>query len=315
MTRSVRLAAVLVLVGCGLMSRQSAPSAGGQVSPAPRAQPAPSAQAQPAPLSGFEDRGVFLLYQNEDRVGTITFRWQADGTFDNEIVLSLAGQTATITDSVVVDKDGQWVRMTTKSAQGPIEAVREGGIARVTVKGKSQTVTLQPGTRMFGNYGPALMSQAVRLYDQAKGGKQSFPLLVIPGAMLTASLEYKDTVERSVGGTDVRFTRYVHGFPGVDITVWVGQDGKVYLGDVPAQHAAYVRQVCVRPGRSHTRAGLLRRAGRRAGGEKRRRHEEGARGVPREGDRVAPGHSRLRDRAADGATHLRRARLGRVPHW
>jgi len=226
-----------LLIACAVMLAQAALLGRG-----PQAQTAPAAQALPAPLSGFEDSGVFLLYQNEDRVATITFKWQADGTLDNETVISAAGQSTTITQKIVVDKDGLWTKMTTNSAQGLVETEREGGTARLTAKGKTQIVKLEPGARLFGNYAPVLMSQAVRLYDRAKGGKQEFPLVINAGAMMSGSLEYKDTVDRSVGGRDMRFARYLYGLPGVDVTVWIGEDGKVYLGDVPAQHAAYVRE-------------------------------------------------------------------------
>jgi hypothetical protein len=198
--------------------------------------------AQPAPLSGFKDEGVFLLYVNEDRVATLKFQWQADGNFHNQAVISIAGQTVTITDTIVPDSDGHWVKITTQSPQGPVTAVREGDVARRTFKEKTEIVNLKPGAVLFGNYAPALMSQAVRLYDKAKGGKQTLPLLIIPGVLREVSLEYKDKVERSIGGKDVAFARFVYGVPGVDITVWVDADGKLYLADVPAQHAAYVRE-------------------------------------------------------------------------
>jgi hypothetical protein len=198
--------------------------------------------AQPAPLSGFKDEGVFLLYVNEDRVATLKFQWQADGNFHNQAVISMAGQSVTITDTIVPDSDGHWVKITTQSPQGPVTAVREGDVARRTFKEKTEIVNLKPGAVLFGNYAPALMSQAVRLYDKAKGGKQTLPLLIIPGVLREVSLEYKDKVERSIGGKDVAFARFIYGVPGVDITVWVDADGKLYLADVPAQHAAYVRE-------------------------------------------------------------------------
>jgi putative CocE/NonD family hydrolase len=201
-----------------------------------------AALAQPAPLSGFKDEGVFFLYVNEDRVATLRFQWHPDGSFQNQATLSMAGQSVTTTYSIVPDKEGRWVNITVNSPQGPITTVREGEVARRTFKEKTETVNIKREARLFGNYSPALMSQAVRLYDRAKGGKQDFPLVIIPGVMMEASLEYKDTVERSVAGRDMQFLRFVYGLPGVDVTVWVDADGKLYLGDVPAQHAAYVRE-------------------------------------------------------------------------
>ena len=39
----------------------------------------------------------------------------------------------------------------------------------------------------------------------------------------------------------MKFVRYTYGLPGIDITLWADDQGKIYLAEVPAQHAAYVR--------------------------------------------------------------------------
>ena len=59
---------------------------------------------------------------------------------------------------------------------------------------------------------------------------------------MDASLERLETVERFVMGEPQTFTLYRYGLPGVDVIVWVDEDNRVCLGDVPAQHAAYVRE-------------------------------------------------------------------------
>jgi putative CocE/NonD family hydrolase len=143
---------------------------------------------------------------------------------------------------ITPDKDGRWTAIDQESPQGKLAIVREGGVARRTIDKKTVTIDLKPGAVLFENYSPALMSQAVRAYDKAKGGKQRFPLLILPGVLVTGSLERKDEVERSVAGRDLKLTRYVYGLPGVDVTVWADAEGKVYLGEVPAQKAAYVRE-------------------------------------------------------------------------
>ena len=102
--------------------------------------------------------------------------------------------------------------------------------------------SLQPGVVLVENFAPALMSQPVRLYDQTKGGRQTFPLFILPRRVMEASLELLDTVERSVGGSDVKLTRYRYALPGVDVILWTDDRGKLYLADVPERHAAYVRE-------------------------------------------------------------------------
>lgn len=196
----------------------------------------------PAPLSGFSDEGVFYLYKDESRLATMSFKWRDDGTFEGKSTLSMAGQKVDSSLSITPGKDGRWVSMSIGTPLGPVTVERGDDVARINFKGKTETVTLKPGTMLFENFTPALMSQAVRAYDKAKGGKQTFPLFLIPQAVMEGTLEVKDTVERSIRGRDMAFTRYTYGVPGVDVMVWVDDAGRLYLADVPAQHAAYVRE-------------------------------------------------------------------------
>jgi len=207
------------------------------------AQPAPApAPAPPASLKGPGEDATFYLYLNEDRIGTLKVQWQPGGSYHNEATLAMAGQKVTITTWAAVDADGVWTSIAAAAPTGTTTSVREGATARRTQQGKTTTFDVKPGARLFDNYGPALMSQAVRLYDRAKGGKQSFPVIVLPGAALDASLEFKDQVERAIAGKDLTFLRYTYSINGVDITLWAGGDGRIYLGDVASQHAAYVRE-------------------------------------------------------------------------
>jgi uncharacterized protein len=203
---------------------------------------AASLWAQPASLKGPGEDATFYLYVNEDRVGTIKAKWLPGGAYQNDATISMAGQSMTVTTSIAVDTDGLWNQITASAPAGATTCVREGATARRTAKDKATTIDIKPGARLFDNYGPALMSQAVRLYDRAKGGKQPFPLIVVPGAAIEASLEFKDQVERTVAGKDLTFIRYTYSLAGIDITLWTDADGRVYLGEVPVQHAAYVRK-------------------------------------------------------------------------
>lgn len=201
----------------------------------------------PATLAGFSDSGNFSLYKDEDRIVSETFSWKPDGNFDSHYTISSGGQSIKVSVKIEPDKEGYWKTITNESPTGTVTVRREGGSATRTIDSKATnkttttTLKLKPGIVLFENFSPALMSQAVRSYDKAKGGKQSFPIFILPGVVMQMSLERKDLVERSVGGKDLKFTRYVYALPGVDVTLWVDADDKVVLGDVPVQHAAYVR--------------------------------------------------------------------------
>ncbi len=154
----------------------------------------------------------------------------------------MAGQTVKQSVKITPDKDGRWVKIALESPRGPTTVERTGGVAKRTFRGKVETVDLKPGAGLFDNSCPALVTQQVRRYDQAKGGKQTFPVFVLPGAMLEATLERKDPAERAVGGKDVKFSRYQYSLHGTDITLWVDPAGKLVLADIPVQRATIVRE-------------------------------------------------------------------------
>jgi len=199
-------------------------------------------EALPASLSGFSDEGIFRLYVNEDPLAEISFKWEKEGKFSSTSTLTMAGQSVTTTLEIQTDKEGRWTKIIQKSPQGTMEFIREGSIVTRTFKEKIVTIELKDGAVLFENLSPALISQSVRAYDKNKGGKQTIPLFIIPGAMEEASLEIKEEVERSIAGKDIKFQKFLYGIPGVDITLWVDDEDRLYFADVPAQSAAYLRE-------------------------------------------------------------------------
>ncbi len=200
------------------------------------------AYAQPASLAGFKDEGTFHLFVNEERIGTMKFKWSSDGAFQNEAVLSMAGQSVTTVDTITVDAEGRWTRLEIKAPTGTVTAVREGDTARRTFKEKTEIIKVKPGSVLFANYGPALMGMAVRNYDRAKGGKQPLDVVILPGVAMEGSIEFKSRVERTVAGKDLSLDHFVFTIVGIEIMLYTDSDAKVYLGEVPVQKAAYVRE-------------------------------------------------------------------------
>ncbi len=195
----------------------------------------------PAAMNGFADAGKFYIYKNEERIVTIEFTWTADGTFENVSTIEMAGQSVTRRVKITPDEAGRWKQMTVDLPLGEATLERDGAVARRTLLDNVTTIDMRPGTVLFENFCPALMSQAVLHYDRAQGGKQAFPLFIIPAMVMDASLEEMDTIQRKIDGRPIEFTRYIYGVPGVDLMIWVDEQNRVCLADVPAQHAAYVR--------------------------------------------------------------------------
>ena len=200
------------------------------------------AAGQPAPFGGVKDDASFSLYVNEERVATATNRWRADA-LEIESVVTAAGQRVATRTTIQFDSAGLWTQIVRSSPAGTATTVRDGASARRTFKDKTEIVPVKPGAVLFDNFGPALIGQAVRQYDRAKGGKQSFPLLLVPGVPLPdLTIEFKDKLERGMGGKDLAFERFLFTVGGIELAVWVDADRRVYFADVPVQHAAYVRE-------------------------------------------------------------------------
>jgi len=199
-------------------------------------------EARPAPLSNFADEGVFLIYVNEDPVVEIQYKWDKGGKYSGTNTVKMAGQSFTTTVDIETDVNGLWTKIVYKAPQVKADVVREGNIAKRTIKEKTETIEIKNGALIFENYSPVFMSMAARAYDEEKGGKQTFPVFVIPGAAMDEVLEFIGTEERSVAGKDIKLKKYIYGIGGADITIWVDDLDRLYLAEVSIQKAAYVRK-------------------------------------------------------------------------
>jgi putative CocE/NonD family hydrolase len=195
------------------------------------------------PLNVLQDSAKFAIYVNEESVATIVSNWKAGGGFTEEITVALGAQSFSASIEIEVDDGGIWRTITIKSPRGGDAVVtREGMKASIKGGGSVSTVDLKPGAVLFENSSPALISQAVCAYNAALGGKQTFPVFIVPAIVMDASLERLETAERFIGGEPRTFTLYRYGLPGVDLIVWVDENNRLCLADVPAQRAAYVRE-------------------------------------------------------------------------
>ncbi len=232
-----RILIALLLAGLWL-----APTRAQEPASKPESQPASQPESGlPVSLAGISDEGVFTLYKNEDAIVSSEFKWEPSGHFETENTLSLAGQTVRFAFKFIPDADGRFTRIDIEQPQGPATIERDGATAQITFKDKKTPVTFKPDTVLFENFTPAFMTLAVKRYDRAAGGKQSFPVFVVGSVVVDASLEFTDTVERTIGGRDLKFDRFTYYFPGVNIIVWADADARIYFADVPQQRAAYVR--------------------------------------------------------------------------
>lgn len=193
-------------------------------------------------LAGHEDAGHFTFYLNEEVLVETDYTWSADGTYEGAYTLSMAGQTVTTTLSIDSDPQGEWTAVSMETPQGPVSVTRADSTAEITHNEKPRVVPLPDGTILFENFNPALMRLFVDAYDQEAGGEQEFPIFIVPQVTLKASVERISSETRVMQGRDWTFPRYRMGLPGVDVTLYLDEAGRVVFGDVPSQHGAYVRE-------------------------------------------------------------------------
>jgi putative CocE/NonD family hydrolase len=239
MSRTRILAGLLVLSAAGLLAIAPGRSAS-TVFEAATAQ----SQGGGSRLSGFSDEGTFIAYSNnQDQVGTISFKWSSSGAYENKFVQTVTGQKVTTEMRITPDSEGRWSEISIKSPLREVSLEQKDGVVSLKVKDKIMTtISVKPGSIPVDDSCPALAAQAVRLYDRAKGGKQSFPVFVVPGNAAEGWLEMKQTVERTVAGKSIKLTEFVYGLPGEDMHLWVDPDGKLCVMDRPDRYRTFVRE-------------------------------------------------------------------------
>jgi len=195
------------------------------------------------PLGGFEDAGRFVYYSNEELIGQSHFRWSRDGGFLNIISITIGGRSLETTLEIDAGADGCWTSMTMDSPGGLVTIERGADTVEIVQGGRTNSVVVDPGTRIMEDMSPALMSQAVIAYDRARGGRQDFPLFFVPGAQVEASLEFVESFEPVVGGAPRAFSRYRYSIPGIyNVVVTVDEGHRVCLAEYPDIHGLFVRE-------------------------------------------------------------------------
>jgi hypothetical protein len=129
-----------------------------------------------------------------------------------------------------------------ESALGLVMLTRKGSTVTHMFKVKKNTWESREGMVLFDNNSPALISQALRRYDRRKGGVQKFPVLILPDTLAELRLEAMKTTHDKIAGKKWTLTKFFYGLPGIDIHVWADTEGRVYLVDIPAQKATFVRE-------------------------------------------------------------------------
>jgi hypothetical protein len=220
---------------------------------------APLCWTQPYPLSGFADEGAFVVFKDGESSGTLTFEWKADGTFENNQQGKEDGRAVRVSLSITPDKEGRWETVVITGPHGQLKLKRDGKevnvkLTEVSARHEGESLVLSPrestshftmrdNVLAFDSHSPALISQALRRYDRAKGGKQEFPCRPFTTPAGTdVVLEVGKPLITRAGGRGLLLTTWKYNLGTMEFSVPADNDGRVYLAEVPAQQLVWVRE-------------------------------------------------------------------------
>lgn len=193
-------------------------------------------------LAHFEDQGEFLLYLNEDLMGSNTFKWDNNGAIRSETSMSIAGQTARTVTEIRPDEGGEWKAIKMTSGPGEVEITREGEKLQKNAYGRKSTGKLKPGSYLYDYNTPALMSSIIRQYDKEKKGIQRFPAYVVPGDEKDIRIELVGSEKKTINGSTQVFSVYDIMMPMFDMVVWTDSSSRVIFQNIPTQHSYFIRK-------------------------------------------------------------------------
>jgi hypothetical protein len=95
MSKTQTAASLVALLGVGVMALLGHPRASDLTRPSVQEAQEETSGALPASLAGFEDRGKFRIYVNEEPMAEILFSWSKPGLFEHHD-FEMAGQSVTM---------------------------------------------------------------------------------------------------------------------------------------------------------------------------------------------------------------------------
>ena len=204
--------------------------------------PQDQSKALPAESAGFQDEASFSFLVNDKPMGVVKSSWASDGSFESRSTVTISGQTTQITTKIIPDQQGRWAKIIADTPLTTIIVTREGSKIIRTIGKNAVSWESKNNALLLDNNSPALLSQALRMYDRSKGGLQQFPLLEIPPRYFPQWLmvQAKETTEQTVGDNHLSLTRFYCSAE-EELDIWADATGKIYLLEWPAEHIVFVR--------------------------------------------------------------------------
>lgn len=201
-------------------------------------------EVTPYPISGFEDSGTYKLIVQDTEIGKMEFTLTPDGQYKRKFTISMAGQTAEFFMEVASNAAGEWesIRITAPTETVTVKHLANKAEYHLEKKDETYSVELKNDHILYDNYGPVFEGIMLKAYDMEKKGIQTFSRYIVPSMSEEAKLEFKGQEIRRVNDRDWNLNRFDLTLVGIDVQIWADQQHKILLMNVPAQHAAYVRE-------------------------------------------------------------------------
>ncbi len=190
------------------------------------------------------DEGKFLLFSGKDKVATEHYVVRSDNSTTSEVELSMMGKQVKF-DVTLRYEGNKPVKYYLNQEPGiTLTAQFQADKVTITAPGRSQELILKEGTVVLENNVFEHYYFLLKRFDIAKGGKQTFPVLV-PSVMMTldASVEFKGVAEQMVNQQLMRLHQFQVTLMGM-VVINIIADENLHLLKVaiPSQNAEMVRE-------------------------------------------------------------------------
>ncbi|MBN2416984.1 CocE/NonD family hydrolase [bacterium] len=192
----------------------------------------------------YAESGVFSLYKNDSRIGTIRYELDGNGDYERVFTLHYAGQNISYGFRIGADSSGSWNSAVIEIPTDTIIVRRIDTLAVFTAGEREYRIPFTPGSILYGSYDPVFETLMIRRYDHDVKGVQTFPRFLFPNQMVDATLEYTGETLAMVDGERRALRTYAYTLLGIKLGIWADDAGVIYMMDVPVQYAAYVREGC-----------------------------------------------------------------------
>jgi hypothetical protein len=214
------------------------------------------ALAARADTSFKPDSGRFTATVQETKLGTTTFKSDADGSSTSDTEVSMGGRSSTLHLAIKASK-GRITEVTADAGpQGKYTLTIAGTKGSIAISGPGITpvtkqVALPPRFLPISNSAAYLLTHLVKAYNARKGGPQSFQAVLVDGIgpqgliQIKVTLASKGAKPFTIGQKTVPVSRYALTLAGstgrIDAVLMTDSDGRVLMMDVPGQKYVILR--------------------------------------------------------------------------